>query len=460
MPDIKQLLKSSGINAERTATELFGNAVEDFASGPINRQLKGLFGVPEGPQPVNRNDGSWYSTSYAHSLANSQFRPKLKFLFRVEFLFKPEVLAQFGAQSAEWAKNFAFMIKSVDRPKVDFEYDEINQYNFRTKVLKQIKHRALTMTFMDDVGNNVHEFFRFMMMVHSPITRRSIGASFDISSAYARYSAGSGMKFSNSPTVTNDFAHRGAVGTDIGNVIQAIKVTQMFMQPGKTASDLDNGAKEVAFFFINPRIESFDLDDVNHETSDVNLFTMSFDYDFMVMSDMRTLQPVPAGKGMPPVGSAPGEASPTGRRPGDPKGSNNPYIAALSAIGGRAATKLTNELLGSKIRRIPGLGSVADTLGGLVGGAARNGVAGGLGSLGSMVGGALGIGGGSGGGSGGSGGGSGGSGGGSSGGFLGTGGLGGFVNQAFARPTKDLVTDGSTAGRDPANSTNFNPGGP
>lgn len=409
MADIKQLLKVGGINTERTATLLFGNAVEEFAAGPINKALRGAFGQPENPVP-NRNDGSWYATSYAHSLANSQFRPKLKFLFRVEFLFKPEVLAQFGATDAQWARNFTFMIRSVERPKVDFEYESINQYNFQTKVLRQIKHRALNMAFLDDVGNNVHEFFRFMMMVHSPITRRSIGASFDIAEATAHYTTGSGMKFSDNPTATNDFAHRGVLKSDVGNAIQAIKVTQMFIQPGKGATDLDTNAKEVAFFFINPRIESFDLDDVSHEVSDPNVFTMSFDYDFMVMSDMRTLAPLPVGKGMPGLSGAPGDAAPTGRSVGstNSQGGANPYAKILGNVFGRAAQKLTSEFLGSKIRKVPGLGSVADTLGGLVGGSINSTVSG----IGNSV--------------------------------------GNSISQSFARPTRDLVTDKSTAGRDTA----------
>jgi hypothetical protein len=412
MADIKQLLRASGIDAERTATDLFGNAVEQFAAGPLNDALKNAFGSGQ-PATVNRNDGSWYATSYAHSLANSQFRPKLKFLFRVEFLFKPEILEQFGAQSAEWAKNFSFMIKTVDRPKVDFEYDEINQYNFRTKVLKQIKHRALTMTFMDDVGNNVHEFFRFMMMVHSPITRRSVGASFDIAAATALYTTGSGMKFSDSPSATTDFAHRGVMKSDVGNAIQAIKITQMFVQPGSPTA-LDTSAKEVAFFFINPRVESFDLDDLSHETSDINLFTMQFDYDFMVMSDMRTLETIDASKAMPPVGSAPGDAAPTGRAPGSKNPQGEPGFGSfasrtLSAIGGRAAQKLTNEVLGRRIRQVPGLGSVADALGGIV----NRGVTGTLGG----------------------------------------------ISQSFAAPTRSIITDRATAGADFPTSTTYSPQG-
>jgi hypothetical protein len=408
MADIKQLLNVGGINTERVATELFGNAVEDFAAGPLNKVLKDAFGQPE-TTTVNRNDGSWYATSYAASIADSQFRPKLKFLFRVEFLFKPEVLAMFGQETATWAKNFAFLIRSVDRPKVDFDYDEVNMYNFRTKVLKQIKHRALTMTFMDDVGNSVHEFFRFMMMVHSPITRRSIGSSTDIASAVAHYNTGSGMLFSDSPTAITDFAHRGVINTDIGTAIQAIKITQLFMQPGGK-NDLETGAKEVSFFFVNPRIESFDLDDVAHDVNDISLLTMQFDYDFLLMSDMQTLQPLDASKAMPPVGSAPGEASGVNRTANakSPEGENNPYLKTLSALGGRAATKLTNEVLGKYIRQVPGLGSVADTIGGLVG----KGVSGSIGSAGASV---------------------------------GTG-----INQAFAAPTRDVVTDTSTVGSDQA----------
>lgn len=405
MADIKQLVRASGIDAERTATDLFGIAVDDFAQGTLNPALRAAFGQSEA-QTVNRNDGTWYATSYAHSLANSQYRPKLKFLFRVEFLFKPEVLSTYGQTAAKWKDQFQFMIKAVDRPKVDFEYEEVNQYNFRTKVLKQIKHRELTMTFFDDVGNNVHEFFRFMMMVHSPITRRSTTASHDINQATATYSSGNGMLFTDQFGSTTDFAHRGVVNTDVGNVIQAIKITQFYVQPGKSQADLDNGVKEVCWFFINPRIVSFDLDDVNHEANEMNLFTLQFDYDFMVMSDQTNLQPLPAEKALPPVGGAPGEAAPTGRNAGTGTnpGNNNPYTAILAGIGSRAAQRVTSEAIGRKIRQIPGAGSVVDTLGGLAGGFARDSISG----------------------------------------------LGSTISQSFARPGRDVVVDGTTAGRDSA----------
>ena len=404
MSDISKLLKTSGVNPEKIATDMFGTAVDDFAQGKINPALKSAFGK-SGTPTVNRNDGSWYASSYAHSLANSQYRPKLKFLFRVEFLFKPELLAKYNQTSATWKDTMQFMIKSVDRPKVDFEYEDVNQYNFRTKVLKQIKHRELTMTFYDDVGNNVHEFFRFIMMAMSPITRRSATSTGDITSGNT--TVGSGMLFSENLGNVNDLAHRGVVNTDIGNVIQAIKITQFYVKPGKTQRDLDEGAKEVTWVFVNPRVVSFDLDDVNHETNDMNLFTMQFDYDYMVLGAEQNLKAVSAAQALPPVGGAPGDVAPTGRGSSSgatSPGGNNKYTSMLTSIGARATSKLTSETLGRVVRSIPGGESISSNLTGLVEGFTRDKL----------------------------------------------GGIGNAINQSFARPGRDVVVDSSTAGKDTA----------
>lgn len=368
MADISKIVKQAGVHSEKTALNLFGNAVEEYAGAPLSEYLRSVTGQNQSATNIDPSDLSFTATSYAASLANSQFRPKLKFLFRVEFLFKQGVLEQFGR--ADWQRNFAFLIKSVDRPKVDFDYEDINQYNFRTKVLKQIKHRDLTMTFMDDVGNNVYEFFRFMVMVHSPITRRSIYATQNIADAKAIYDTGSGMEFSEGLGKTNDFAHRGVINTDVGSVIEAIKVTQIFLNPQEK---IDNATKQVSFFFINPRVVSFDLDDVNHETSEPNLFTMQFDYDFMVMSKMDDLEELPASKQVPPVGSAPGDAAPTGKKT-QKSGGNDPYTKAIAAVGAKAVGAVTSQTIGRSLRKIPGLAGVADTLGSIATGLTKQGI--------------------------------------------------------------------------------------
>jgi len=361
MADISGILKSGGIDLERTATQVFGNVVGDFSKGNLEPGLRSVFGQPENPMP-DRNDGSWSATSYAHSIANTNTRPKLKFLFRVEFLFRPEIIAQYDALKNN---EFVFSIKAVDRPKVDFQYEEVNKYNFRTKVLKQIQHRELTMSFHDDTGNHVYDFFRIMMMIHSPITRRSNGASHDIAAQVASYNTGHGMLFTEG-LASNDFAHRGAIDTELGNAIQAIKITQMFLQP--SAVDLSQAAKEVAFFFMNPRIVSFDLDDVSHEVSDPNIFTMQFDYDFMVMADIQELKKIDDSKSHPSLPGAPGEPSPAagGGTSTPAGGGGDPLTRILAGVGGRAAQKIASETIGQSLRKVPGLDGLSTTLGGLV----------------------------------------------------------------------------------------------
>jgi hypothetical protein len=479
MPDIKDLLKKGGVNVERTATELFGNAVEDFSKGKLEPRLKEAFGRGNEAPPNNTAPaGEWWATSYAHSLANTNYRPKLKFLFKVEFLFKPQIISEYPELKDN---KFIFLVKTVDRPKVEFEYEEVNQYNFRTKVLKQIRHRELTMTFADDTGNQVYNFFRIMMMVHSPITRRSASASHDIAEQVEAYNSGNGMIFSSDIGRKNDYATRAALNTDIGNAIQAIKITQFFVQPMAGADKIDGAAKEVAFFFMNPRIVSFDLDDVSHESSDPNLFTMQFDYDFMVMAPMRVMKADPPEKRFVGLPGSPGDPMPTGRGasaagtisakggPAEGGGGENKFTRTLSAIGGRAAERIVGDTFGKYIRQVPGLGRAADTLGGLVGGSVRSGIGDLLGSVSAGFNGSGGVGGsgagGTGGGSSGIGGGAGGTGGGLAGfgNFIGSAGrslytgassrVSSVVNsasQALSRSSRSVVSDNTTPGADSA----------
>ncbi len=191
----KNILNDAQITLEKAATDKFGNVVEDFVKGGLG----GFLPAVNENAPVNRNDGSWYATSYAAGLAGgTSFRPKLKFLFKVEFIFTDAAKAQYrDILSGAGANDFTFMIKAVDRPKVDFEYEEdVNMYNFRTKVLKKIRHRDLTITFMDDVGNRVFNFFRVLMMIHSPITRGQLKRDNSLEKPNnKKLSVGSGMAF-------------------------------------------------------------------------------------------------------------------------------------------------------------------------------------------------------------------------------------------------------------------------
>jgi hypothetical protein len=382
MPDISAILGSTKVALEKQATDHFGSAVEDFVRGSLG--LPGTI-VP-GTKIGKRDPYTWYSSSYASALSGgTNFRPKLKFLFKVEFAFTPEAVDAYrevlGGKSAN---DFTFMIKAVDRPKVDFEYeDDVNRYNFRTKVLKKIRHRELTLTFMDDTGNRVFDFFRTLMFLHSPITKRALSRDGTLDGPNTLLTPDdSGMAFSSvsglGTVERDDIAHRGVINSAVGGSIAYIRVKQMFVNP----SGNDGGGSKsidpqmVVYDFINPRITSFDLDDLTHESSDPSLLTMQFDYDWMEMVKTGTLYSTPGpiyNITVPGVTNAPVDilngknapketaASVKGISPG---GGGNPYLNILTNQAARAAQKITSDAVNKAVKSVAGSGPFATAIAG------------------------------------------------------------------------------------------------
>lgn len=391
MSDIKQVLNSSQIALERQAANKFGAAVDDFTKGTLG-PLLGLPSITE-QSTVNRGDGSFYSSSYAAALAGgTSYRPKLKFLFKVEFIFTQEAIRQFPQLGSSTSNDFTFMIKTVDRPKVDFDWEEdVNMYNFRTKVLKKIHHRELTMSLMDDTGNRVFNLFRTLMMLYQPITRRQLSRDGTTDRPDANLH-GNGMAFSTGLGAgsNSDTSHRGVINSSVGNAIETIRVKQIFNDP---SARLNNTVKEVTFDFINARLVSFDLDDLSHETSDPNVLTVQFDYDWMEMVDVGSLSRTDGpiyNISTPGVHGAPVDISPNGGAGSDQSGNDNPFAKIITNQAARAAQKITSTEINKIIKTNGGnnrfgqlLGSMASTsLGGLVNAATQD-------KLGSLMGGVI-----------------------------------------------------------------------
>lgn len=404
---VDSLLKDAKVSLEKTAVDQFGAVVEDFGKqvGSVFGDLeKGIFSAKGGrPKSANSNpQRSWDATSYAAHLAGgTDYRPKLKFLFKVEFIFNAEALKMINKIDplfVQKSKECTFMIKSVDRPKIDFEYEEeVNMYNFRTKVLKKVRHRDLTVVFMDDTGNRVFDFFRILMMIHSPITTRQLSRDGTMKQPNASsLSFGSGMAFTG---MENDNAHRQVVNSEFGNSIEAIRVKQIFIDPSPTEG-VETMLKMVSFDFMNPRIVSFDLDDLSHESNDVVLMTMVFDYDWMEMVKIGSLgangntwgddqknvivspnitqapsdissHKTSGGKAKAPGGNAasnpngPKDAAAINAALGKSNNKSNPFADTLSSLLGRQMTNITNDAINKIIPQ--GGGGLQGKLSGILG---------------------------------------------------------------------------------------------
>lgn len=388
MADISQLLKSTGTKVQNSAQ--FGAAVEDFTRG--NLGFKPATGQSIDPNRSKDDPHTWVSTSYAAALAGGAgFRPKLKFMFKVEFVFTQEALNLYPELRGQ---DFTFMIQYVDRPKVEFEYEEdINQYNFRTKVLKKITHRELTVKFLDDTGNRVFDFFRIMMFLNSPITRGALKReqtntppnSADIESQLIN---GTGMAF----TAAGgggflDNAHRGVINGSVGGVggsIAAIRVKQIFIG-SNTSTDgtatIKLKPQEVIFDFMNPRIRSFDLDELSHDANDPNVLTMVFDYDWMEMLKVAGGLPendTPSYKNIksPGAQTAPTDVSAGGAGGSSPAGNGGIFGNIIKGRLGGVVQQITSTAVNRAVKSIAGggfLGGVASTMAnGLVNTASNN----------------------------------------------------------------------------------------
>jgi hypothetical protein len=172
---------------------------------------------------------------------------------------------------------------------------------------------------------------------------------------------------------SRDNAHRAVVNSDFGNSIEAIRVKQIFVDPNEP---LATATKMVSFDFLNPRIMSFDLDEVTHESSDVNLLTMVFDYDWMEMVKIGSIgtQNKPYSSihdniRAPGVSGAPSDIHPNsidgavGRPQG--QGKNSGLGGALSNILGRGVSQLTSDVIGRAVQTVGGGGRFATALGGV-----------------------------------------------------------------------------------------------
>lgn len=174
---------------------------------------------------------SWESIKYGDDWIPHQ--PKFKFLFKVKF-------------EGQGNSSFFYYVKSSDKPKVRFEHQEVNYYNFRTKVMTRATFDPLTLTFWDEIGNSVNDFFVEYLNRHSGqgAGKADIDEGFGIASSTKPYPTGYSF-------------------------LKRVTIEQVFA----------NGVASNRFYLWNPRIESFDFDPMDMEDNGGSMVNITFNYD-------------------------------------------------------------------------------------------------------------------------------------------------------------------------------------
>lgn len=269
-----KVLAPLGIDLEREALGAFGdfvdskNRIEAFRNLGLSESEATEFAQLAKPGEFNVR---------APALASVQISPKQKFLFQVQFFIDPQVFNEVkGGVSELTLAKFGFFVKQIDRPKVEYAYEDINMYNVRTRVLTRINHQPLNISLWDDARNTVGEFVNLYRRAHTPSARQDEYTGGNIEE--------SGFTFSTgilNPSA-RDFSTRVALPGNAKHFLKEIKISQIY----STHSSHQSHAFEMTVYrFFNPVIKAFDFDDVNHETGESNGVTMQIDYDSLFIED-------------------------------------------------------------------------------------------------------------------------------------------------------------------------------
>jgi hypothetical protein len=387
MFDTSGILKNTGVALEKQAFDMFGAAVNNQAGGMLGALFGG--GTP-GVTPDQAGDisaanavktaqtGVWDPTPYASAIGSfaDNFDPKTKFLFKVRFNFHPEILAaakQLGVDSDKLMRELNFIVKQIDLPKVEFEYEEVNMYNFRTKVLKCIKNRELNLTFYDDTGNRAMNFVNLYMMLLKPITRQV--------QSPAQHLENFGFAFTQDAFALNT-SLRDVLPKNINHILSSIVVEQFYMKLGGTT--LKDAIRLNRFTIVNPRLQSFDIGDHDHEAGGVaSTIAAAFDFDALhIDTDKAGSQSNITNHPLGDIMHAIDEAPVSGRRSSitSPGGANNPFIDIIARQGQRlVSTSVGNALNKAFGNGLAGqaLNSLTSNMSGVLGEAAKRTLSGG-----------------------------------------------------------------------------------
>lgn len=252
---LTDIVKQAGVDLKQETSNILGTSINqtfgDLYTGETFAQQFYDIGLQQG----------WDTSNYAEDLIN--YQPKHRFLFKVLFDVDPEL----SLITLPNKNDFQYIIKEIDKPTISFDFEEVNYYNFRTKVLKKINHDPLSMTLIDDIQDTFYKFFMKYMSAYSPASR-TWNSSINLQTLQT-----SGFNFSDPLGGGGiDSAIRGELPNKKINPFKTIRV-QQFSGHGTIVNE---------YQYVNPRIIDFNFEALSHEGGDQgNHCTIRFDFDFV-----------------------------------------------------------------------------------------------------------------------------------------------------------------------------------
>lgn len=203
---------------------------------------------------------------------------KTKHIFVVDFEFNAPYDRSLGQL------DFAYVVKQSERPTIAFDYDEINMYNYRTKVPTKTTYNPISMSFYDDEKGGALGFYSWYLKAMSPIANVNDPSEFYIDKQ--------GMDFNNrsasdriqgQPNALGAWSYAnaasyGGIRSQDGTSTNIIKKMRLFHVYA-------SGGLMDVYTFMNPKITEMQLDELNMSESGVGEVQMTFSYDSVLIEN-------------------------------------------------------------------------------------------------------------------------------------------------------------------------------
>jgi hypothetical protein len=240
-------------------------AIQDIQN--LNYLISGIF---SGGSDALANDVSVACGASPFAMDLIRFAPKFKYLF----VMQVELNAPYNLWQGDMTDKLAFVVKHSNRPQVDFEYEEVNMYNFWTRVPKRTVYQPMTMRFYDDSANAGGRFYDNYIKSMSPIA--NMGHSQMMGPEWLQANSMSATTVVDDFNVTNRVAAAslGKLSDNNINIIKSIKLFHVY----------DAGRYMNVYTFHNPKILNFTPNELDMaETGDGSELEFQFAYDAMFM---------------------------------------------------------------------------------------------------------------------------------------------------------------------------------
>jgi hypothetical protein len=251
------------------------NALQDFQN--LERLARQIYTPPKGDHNSSLHP-QCEASAYALDLIARQ--PKQKFMFIVQFI-----------PSSGYADltnlDVAFMVHESTRPSIKYQMEDINFYNFHSKVITKTEFEPMTMTFYDDIRNDAGRFHAAVLKALTPIANYPTYDEFGMTLAGRGRSTESpedrGMLYDVASDAIDGVSYLGRKSTasigPLNNISGSTTGNITLFREIKLYHVFDGGRKMNIYSCYNPRITDLKLDALSMAESATTNVELSFAYD-------------------------------------------------------------------------------------------------------------------------------------------------------------------------------------